>query len=187
MAVTEERIIGFDEDVEPGSGFVQLDEGLYEFTYCGYTQGNTQPRDGGQSFPTAVVKLQAKNVFTGEESETSETFIMTTKWQWKMAQLWKSLSCEEYQRADGTKRVKSGWTSAVGRRGFFEVTKTAPKDGRKHDDGTPVMYTNKNFIEPAKAAEVTEKWRKKFGQNSGQPVQQPQPAQASWNAGGVKW
>ena len=183
MAVTEEIIIGFDEDVEPGTGFQQLEEGLYEFTYCGYTQGNTQPKDGGQSFPTAVVKLKAKNAFTGEETETSETIIMTTKWQWKMAQLWKSLGCEEYQRTDGSKRVKSGWNSAIGRHGYFEVTKSTPKDGRKHDDGTPVVYTNKNFVEPEKVAEVTEKWRKKFDQSA----PQPQPAQTTWNTGGVQW
>lgn len=150
---SEERIIGFDEEVE-ASSYVALEEGLYRFTYCGYTQGNTNPRYGGESFPTVIAKLKAMSVADGLEVETEETFIMTTKWQWKLGQFWKSLGAEERQTPDGRKKVPQGWKSMVGRKGYFEVVKVKSKDGTK-------TYTNKNFIEPSKVQDTQEKWAKK--------------------------
>lgn len=171
----ENRIIGFDEDVE-AKAFVSLDEGLYQFTYCGYAQGNTNPRDGGMSYPTGIAKLKAVNVVTNEEIDTEESFIMTTKYEWKLSQFWKSLGAQERQNPNGKKTVPQGWNSMQGQRGYFEVTKTADKNGKKRDDGTPVTYTNKTFIDPVKVPEVMEKWK-----NKGQAVQaQPAPQTQSW-------
>lgn len=168
--VTEERILSFDEDVEV-SEYVRLDEGVYEFTYCGYTEGNTNPKDGGVSYPTAIIKMNARNAITGDELETDETIIMTTKWQWKLSQLWLSLGCEEYQDERGNKKVKSGWRSAVGRRGYFEVTENAGK--KLKDDGTPVMYRNKKFLAPSEVQEAITTWRAKLAGSA--PAAQPAP------------
>lgn len=182
--MTEERIISFDEDVE-ASSFVILDEGLYQFAYCGYTQGNTNPKDGGQSFPTAIAKLKVRNAVSGEEFDAEEIFIMSSKWQWKLSQFWKSLGAQERQLPNGKKSVPQGWNTMVGQRGYFEVTKSvSTKDASK-------TYTNKNFIEPEKVQEHCEKWGVAYpGQattwvqpQAVQPTQTwNQPAQQqSWN------
>lgn len=168
--MNEEKIIGFDDEVEV-KDFVALDEGVYKFTYCGYTKGNTNPRDGGISYPTGIAKLKLENVMTGEVLESDETFIMTQKWMWKLTQFWKSLGAKERQTPDGKKTVQQGWNSMVGQRGYLEVTKTPAKDGRKKEDGTPVVYTNKNFIEPEKVNEVMEKYKAK---------EQPKEKAQSW-------
>lgn len=176
----EERALSFEEDVEPSS-FVQLDEGVYKFEYCGYSQGNTQPRDGGQSFPTAIVSMKARNVLTGEEMDVTETFTMSTKWQWKLSQFWKSLGSQEYQAPDGKMKVKQGWNSMIGKRGWFEVTRSVGKKAR--EDGTFPEYTNKTFLEPEKVDAAIEKYSK---QNN--PYQQPaQPAPQQTTPTWGKW
>lgn len=179
--MNEERIISLDEDVE-ASSFVILDEGLYQFTYCGYAQGNTNPKDGGQSFPTAIAKLKVRNVLTGVETDAEETFIMTTKWQWKLSAFWRSLGMQERQSPSGKKTVPQGWKTMIGQRGWFEVTKSASKDGSK-------TYTNKNFIEPEKVQEYCEKWgfiqpTQGNAWTPSQPAQNQQvPASNSWSQG----
>lgn len=176
--MTDERIIGFDEEVE-SKAYVALDEGIYMFTYLGYTSGNTNAQNGGTSYPTGIAKLKAQNVVTGDEIDTEETFIMTTKWERKLSQFWKSLGSQEIERPDGTKSVRQGWSSMVGQRGYFEVTKTQAKDGRKRDDGTPVVYTNKNFVDPSKVHDKIEQWKNKA--MNAQPAQ-PAPKQSwGWN------
>lgn len=173
----EERIIGFTEEVEESS-FVTLDEGLYEFIYCGYTTGNTNPKDGGQSYPTAIAKLKANNVFTGEVIDTTETFIMTDRWQWKLAQFWKSLGCEERMKPDGKKTVLQGWESKVSCKGYFEATKSKKAGAEKE-------YVNKSFIEPDMVMKKKEEWSKKnaFTTPTPAPAQTAQPTTNTWSKG----
>ncbi len=175
--MNEERIIGFDEEVS-ASTYVELDEGIYQFEYCGYTTGNTNPQNGGQSFPTGIAKLKAKNIANGQEIEVTETFIMSSKWMWKLSNFWKSLGAQEHQSPTGEKTVPQGWKTMVGQRGYFEAVKSPSKDGTK-------TYTNKNFIAPADVQTTVDKWKLNHPQAAVyQPAPAPQPQSNSWGSQG---
>lgn len=177
------RIIGFDEDIKPGSGYVALEEGVYEFVYCGYTQGNTNPKNGGESYPTGIAKLRARNLLSGEEIDTEESFTMTEKYEWKLSAFWKSLGASEHILENGSKKVKQGWNSMVGQHGVFEVIKTKDKNGKLRENGEPVFYMNKNFIEPDKAPEAIQMWKSKKPTEQTPAPAQPAQSKPSWSTG----
>lgn len=162
--------IGFDEEVE-ASSFVRLEEGFYRFTYCGYSVGHTTSNDGGPTFKTGIAKLKVYNLFTKEEFDTEETFIMNSKLLWKISQFWLSLGAQKKKNAAGKDVVPQGWESMISFRGYMEVVKTKDKNGRTDDSGNPIYYTNKNFIAPENVEAVQKKWAQKFQQQT-QPVQQ---------------
>lgn len=138
-------IIGLETEVED-NGYQAMEDGLYEFEYAGFTQGNHEPTQADpHSYPTVILQLKARNVATGQECKASETLKMIKKFQWKVSRFFASLGAVPNP---ATGKIKPGWSSDIGKRGYFMATTNT----FKRNDGKEGSYQNKDFLSPADAA-----------------------------------
>lgn len=180
MNDVQPRILGFEEEVEEKS-FAEFEDGIYAFTYAGFTQGNHAPDQYDQmSYPTAIAKLQLVNEYTCEQGEKNEVFKMVDKPYnvKKIARFFSSMGCPKGPNG----KIKMAWNSAIGRTGHLELTTKEMKD--KNADGTPKTWQNVNFLLPEEVQDKIEKWSHKLAQKAPvQPTQPAQPATQTWRGG----
>lgn len=174
-------IIGLETEVED-NGFQAMEDGLYEFEYAGFNQGNHEPTaSDNHSYPTVILQLKARNVTTGAEYKTTETLKMIQKFQWKISRFFASLGATPNP---ATGKIKPGWNSDIGKRGYF----VAETSTFTRNDGKEGSYQNKTFLAPADVAAEKAKRGISAGPVTPQPVAQPAPvpaptqAQSGWGS-----
>ncbi len=151
MNATDYEVISMEEEVVDNS-FQPLPDGIYEFKYLGYTNGNHSPdKYDEHSYPTVICDLEVADGQGGSRM-MKETLKMIKKAQYKIAHFFISLGV---QPNPDTGTVKPAWNSAIGQVGTVKL-ETIKLRNSGND------YQTRTFLSPEDAANEKRKEAEKL-------------------------
>ena len=111
-----ERELGWDDEIEKESSFVELPPGDYEFTIDHFERGRSQ---GSDKIPASNMAIVFFNIKTpdGQEATIRENFILHSKLEWKLSELFRSVGLKK----EGEK-LRMNWSALPGLKGKAKVT-----------------------------------------------------------------
>ncbi|WP_276813129.1 hypothetical protein [Faecalibaculum rodentium] len=150
---TDYEVISMTDEVVDNS-FQPLPDGIYEFKYLGYTNGNHAPDQyDDHSYPTVICDLEVADG-QGGSRKMKETLKLIKKAQYKIAQFFMSLG-EKPNEATG--KVTPAWNSAIGQTGTIKLETIKLKSSGND-------YQTRTFLSPEAAAEERKKLAAKASQ-----------------------
>lgn len=169
------QIIGMDEEVS--SAPAQLEDGVYPYTYQGYTQGqHAADQFDGRTYPivTAKLALELTPTNTYQHEERFKMFIEPGRNtnERKIADFFLSLGA----KPNPSGKVPSGWNTMIGRTGWLKLETSSFKDR----SGGDRKWQSCTFIWP----ENVEKEKAKFNASKPEQAVTPKP---TWGSGNTSW
>lgn len=111
-----ERELNWDDEIEKESNFVELPEGDYDFTIDHYERGRSQGTDNIPASNMAIVFFNVKAP-DGRETTIRENFILHTKLEWKLSELFRSVGLKK----EGEK-LRMNWNALPGLKGRARIS-----------------------------------------------------------------
>lgn len=111
-----DRELNWDDEIVKDSSFVELPAGDYEFTIDHYERGRSQ---GSEKIPASNMAIVFFNITgpNGEEATIRENFILHTKLEWKLSELFASVGLKKKGE-----KLRMNWNALPGLRGRAQVT-----------------------------------------------------------------
>lgn len=144
MAV-EEREFGWEDIIQNDSSFVEFPEGDYNFVIDHFDRGRSQGSNKIPASNMAIVYFRIKDS-NGNEALIRENFILHTKLEWKLSELFCSVGLKEKG-----KELRMNWNALPGLTGrahvilqpdrndpskkYNHIDKLYPKEPKKFEAG----------------------------------------------------
>lgn len=108
--------LGWEDEIEKDSSFVELPPGDYDFIIDHYERGRSQ---GSDKIPASNMAIVFFNVTgpDGKEATIRENFILHSKMEWKLSELFRSVGLKK----EGEK-LRMNWNALPGLKGRAKVT-----------------------------------------------------------------
>lgn len=111
-----DREFDWNDTIEKDSSFVELPEGDYDFVIDHYERGRSQ---GSDKIPASNMAIVFFNIRSddGQEASIRENFILHSKLEWKLSELFCSVGLKKKGEA-----LKMNWNALPGLSGRAHVT-----------------------------------------------------------------
>ena len=111
-----DREFDWNDTIEKDSSFVELPEGDYDFVIDHYERGRSQ---GSDKIPASNMAIVFFNIRSddGQEATIRENFILHSKLEWKLSELFCSVGLKKKGEA-----LKMNWNAVPGLSGRAHVT-----------------------------------------------------------------
>lgn len=111
-----DRELGWDDEIQKDSNFVELPEGDYEFIIDHYERGRSTGSDKIPASNMAIVFFEIVGP-NGEKAIIRENFILHTKLEWKLSELFASVGLKKKGE-----KLRMNWNLLPGLKGKAQVT-----------------------------------------------------------------
>ena len=141
MAENMDRELGWDDEIENTSQYVDIPDGEYEFIVDHYERskvGSNSEKYAGKNMAVVYCAIQAP----GAEPVISTNLILHSKFQWKLAQFFRSIRLMKDE--EGAK-LKMEWNKVPGLRGWCKVVHKP-----NYNDATKTHLEIDEFLPPRK-------------------------------------
>lgn len=116
MAENLEKELGWEDEIQKDNSFIEFPEGDYEFMIDHFDRSRSKGTDKIPPSNMAVVFFRIKNGH-GDEVLIRENFILHTKLEWKLSELFRSVGLKKEGEA-----LRMNWPALVGKTGRCHVT-----------------------------------------------------------------
>lgn len=114
MEANEGRELGWDDVISKDDSFIQIEPGDYDFTIDHYDRSRSQ---GSDKMPACAMAVVYFNIHTEGEPQIRENFIMHSKFEWKLSQLFASVGLKKKGED-----LRMDWNKLPGLTGRCKVT-----------------------------------------------------------------
>lgn len=129
----EGRPLGWDDTISQDNSFTQIEPGDYDFTIDHYERGRSQ---GSDKIPSSNMAIVYFNIHAEGSPQIRENFILHTKLEWKISQLFASVGLK--QKGE---EIKMEWGKLPGLTGRCKVSLDADKkDPEKKYNHIKTLY-----------------------------------------------
>lgn len=111
-----DRELNWDDQIQNDRAFVELPEGDYDFVIDHYERGRSQGSDKIPPCNMAIVFFNVKGP-GGEETVIRENFILHTKLEWKLSELFSSVGLKKKGE-----ELRMDWNALPGLSGKAHIT-----------------------------------------------------------------
>ncbi len=116
MAENFEKELGWEDEIQKDNSFIEFPEGDYDFVIDHFDRSRSKGSDKIPPSNMAVVFFRIKNKH-GEEILIRENFILHTRLEWKLSELFRSVGLKKEGEA-----LRMNWPALVGKTGKCHVT-----------------------------------------------------------------
>lgn len=111
-----DRELGWDDEIEKDSSFVELPPGDYDFTIDHFERGRSK---GTDNIPASNMAIVFFNIVgpNGEQATIRENFILHTKLEWKLSELFASVGLKKKGE-----KLRMNWNMLPGLKGRAQVS-----------------------------------------------------------------
>lgn len=141
MGATEGRELDWGDSISKDDSFVTIPAGDYDFTIDHWERGRSQGTEKVPASNMAIVYFNVKSP-EGEEVTIRENFILHTKFEWKLSQLFCSVGLKKKGE-----ELRMNWNALPGLKGRAQIS----LDPDKNDPSKEYNHIKKLYpFEPPK-------------------------------------